>query len=62
MGEAQFRWKPGSAMGTRWILENSARKPVMTFHMKTGLAKVARVEGEEIDGVLLLLCWYATVL
>ncbi len=62
MGEAVFRWKPGSVMGTRWILESEAREAVMTFHMKQGLAKVARVEGEEIDGVLLLLCWYVTVL
>lgn len=65
-GAREYTWKPVNLMNTRWVLLDSENKTIFAATAKPGLAKVARIEMEEPVpgdiGVLLLLCWYVTVL
>lgn len=65
-GGRDYNWKSTNLMNTRWVLTDSGGKTIFTSVAKPGLAKVARIELEEpaIEGlgILVLLCWYVTVL
>lgn len=65
-GGREYRWRPASLMGNRWVLEDADRRTVFTIVLKQGLGKIAKVEiagqAQENIGQLLLLCWYVTVL
>jgi hypothetical protein len=64
--DTTYTWKSTNLMGTRWSLIDPAGQTHFTFVTKPGLAKVAKVElgpaPPETVGLLILLCWYATVL
>lgn len=66
IGDREYAWKSLNLMGTRWVLEDAQKQTVFTVIAKPGLARVAAIELSESAppdvGILLLLCWYVTVL